>query len=253
MNLKGNTIFITGGGSGIGRGLAEAFKALGNKVIIAGRRESILREVTAANPGMEYITLDAADPANINTSASEVISRFPQLNVIVNNAGVQRMHDFGSDKPFDDSGAQQEINTNISGVIRIVAAFLPHLKMQPYATIINITSGLAFLPLARFPIYCATKAFVHSFSMSLRHQLKDSTVSVLELAPPWVQTDLNAGHNDTTSPNSGMSPMPLPEFIEAAMTELASEGNELAVAGAKFLYTAGISERAASAFEQINQ
>lgn len=252
MKIKGNTIFITGGGTGIGRGLAEAFHAEGNKVIIAGRREAVLREVVAANSGMDCIKLDTASPDSINTVAGEIISRYPDLNVIINNAGIQRLHDFGSDDPFDDAAAQDEINININGVIRVSRAFLPHLKKQESASIINVSSGLAFLPMARFPIYCATKAFVHSFTMSLRHQLKHSSVRVIELAPPWVATDLDAGQTPPTV-HEGMSPMPLPEFIAAAMNELASDGEELPVAGAKFLYASGISDRALATFEQINR
>jgi uncharacterized oxidoreductase len=130
-------------------------------------------------------------------------------------------------------------------------AFLPHLKTMPYSAIVNLSSGLAFLPIARYPIYCATKAFVHSFTMSLRYQLKGSSVHVVELAPPWVATELDAKHT-TPTVHEGMSPMPLPEFIAAAMQELASDREELPVAGAKFLYSSGVSEKAAAVFEQIN-
>jgi uncharacterized oxidoreductase len=251
MNIRNNTILITGGGSGIGRGLAEAFHQLGNKVIITGRREPVLRETAQANPGMPFTVLDTTKPASIRSAAAQLTERFPELNVVVNNAGVQRVHDFGSSQPLDDAAAQEEIDTNISGVLRVTAAFLPHLKSRPFSTIINISSGLAYLPLARYPVYCATKAFVHSFSMSLRHQLRTTSVRVIELAPPWVKTNLDANHGSTTL-HSGMSPMPLPDFIAAAMEELKSDAEELHVAGAKFLYSAGISERAAATFQQIN-
>ena len=252
MNTRNNTLLITGGGSGIGRGLAEAFHKLGNKVIIAGRREAVLRETAKANPGMEFAVLDTTKLANIQTVASQLTARFPELNVVINNAGVQRVHDFASDAPFDDCAAQEEIETNIYGVLRVAAAFLPHLKSRSSSTIINVSSGLAYLPLARYPIYCATKAFVHSFSVSLRHQLKATSVRVIELAPPWVKTELGA-QRTTPTVHSGMGPMSLPEFIAAAMEELKSDAEELPVAGAKFLRSAGISERAAATFEQINR
>jgi uncharacterized oxidoreductase len=250
MNMTGNTIFITGGGSGIGRGLAEGFHRLGNKIIIAGRRQSVLQAAAAANPGMEYAVLDTTDANAIRLMAKDVTLRFPKLNVVINNAGVQSMHDFGSGQPFDDAAAAQEIETNIYGVLRTTAAFLPILRMHG-ATIINVSSGLAFVPLAKYPVYCATKAFIHSFSMSLRHQLRKTSVRVIELAPPWVATELDAKHIEPV-PNQGMKPMPLADFIAAAMEELASEKQELPVAGAKFLYSGGISERAEATFAQIN-
>lgn len=251
MNMTGNTILITGGGSGIGRGLAEAFGKLGNTVIIAGRRESILRETAAGNPGMEFIALDTSKHHSINAAASELVSRFPKLNVVINNAGMQSVIDFSEDINFDDELIHQEVETNISGVLRMTTAFLPHLKRQPSATLINVTSGLAFVPMARFPIYCATKAFVHSFTMSLRHQLRDTSVRVLELAPPWVKTDLDATHPERTLP-ADRAPMPLNEFIAAAMQDLATDQVELKVAGAKFFYSAGIGDRLYPTFEQIN-
>lgn len=252
MITRNNTVLITGGGSGIGRGLAEAFHKLGNKVIIAGRREDVLRAAAQSNPGVAFAVLDTTKPASIDSAATQLTERFPELNVVINNAGVQRTHDFGSDRPFDDAAAQEEIETNISGVLRVTAAFLPHLKSRPFSTIINISSGLAYLPLARYPVYCATKAFVHSFSMSLRHQLRASSVRVVELAPPWVKTELDANQASPTV-HSGMSPMPLLDFIAAAMEELKSDAEELHVAGAKFLYDAGIGERASATFAEMNQ
>jgi uncharacterized oxidoreductase len=251
MKLEGNTILITGGGSGIGRGLAEAFYQRGNTVIIGGRRQAVLAETAAANPGMETIVLDTTSDASIQSAAAELLAKFPALNVVINNAGVQRVHNFATDKPFDEQGAEAEIETNIYGVLRVTNAFLPHLKQQPAAVIVNVTSGLAFVPMARFPVYCATKAFVHSFTMSLRRQLQHSSVQVVELAPPWVATDLDANHEKPTV-HEGMSPMPLSEFTAAAMQELATESDELKVAGAKYLYSGGIGSRLYEVFEQIN-
>jgi len=249
MNMQGNTILITGGGSGIGRGLAEALQRQGNSIIIAGRREEVLRDTATANPGMEYVVLDTSSAESIKTAATKIVARFPDLNMIINNAGVQRVIDFAVG--YDDAAAQEEISTNISGVLRMTAAFLPHLKTKPSAMIVNVSSGLAFVPMARYPVYSATKAFVHSFTMSLRLQLKKTSVRVVELAPPWVATELDASHPERAS-HEGMSPMPLPAFIAAAMEELASGEDELKVAGAKFLYAGGVSDKQAATFEQIN-
>ena len=251
MKTTGNTMLITGGGSGIGRGLAQAFHKLGNTVIIAGRREGVLRETAQANPGTEFITLDTSSADSIEKAAAELAGRFPKLNVVINNAGVQRVHDLSQEGGYDERAAEEEIETNIKGVVRMANAFLPLLKRQASSTIVNVSSGLAFVPMARFPVYCATKAFVHSFSMSLRHQLKGTNVQVVELAPPWVKTELDAAHSNPTV-HEGMSPMPLDEFIAAAMLELASDEVELKVAGAKFLYAGGISDRLYPTFEQIN-
>lgn len=243
MKMTGNTIFITGGGSGIGSGLARAFHELGNLVIVGGRRREVLEKT-----GLDFVVVDTRDQGSIAAAASEVVGRFPSLNVVVNNAGVQRAHDFLG--AVDESAIGDEIQTNIMGVIGMVAEFLPHLRGRD-STIINVSSGLAFVPMARFPVYCATKAFVHSFTISLRHQLRGSSVRVIELAPPWVESDLGAGHS-TFAATPGRGPMALDAFIGAAMEDLASDREELAVAGAKFLYGAGVGERAAAVFEQMN-
>jgi uncharacterized oxidoreductase len=250
MKIEGNTILITGGGSGIGRGLAEALQQKGNTIIIAGRREAVLRDTAEANPGMKYVVLDTSNAASIEAAAAKVTAEFPELNVVINNAGVQRVIDFAAG--YDDALAQEEISTNISGVLRMTAAFLPHLKTKAAAAIVNVSSGLAFVPMARFPVYSATKAFVHSFSMSLRLQLKGTSVRVVELAPPWVATELDASHPER-SVHEGMSPMPLDAFIAAAMEELASDSDELKVAGAKFLYAGGVSEKQVETFALINR
>lgn len=251
MNMTNNVILITGGGSGIGRGLAEAFHKLGNQVVIGGRRREILKQTAAANPGMGFVVLDTTNPRSIQESASEVTRRYPALNVVINNAGVQRVFDFTKPETVDAAGMREEVGTNVFGVIDMVTAFLPHLLAQPSATIINLSSGLAFVPIALYPVYCATKAFVHSFTMSLRHQLRNTNVGVIELAPPWVKTELDAAHATPTT-HEGMSPMPLADFIAAAMADLGTGGVELPVAGARFLYNGGVSEKAAEVFARIN-
>jgi uncharacterized oxidoreductase len=244
MLTTGNTILITGGGSGIGGGLAEAFHKLGNHVIVAGRRREVLEKT-----GLDFVVLDTRDRASIAAAAAEVTGKFPELNVVINNAGVQRQHDFSG--PVDEEEIAEEIGTNIMGVLGVTTAFLPHLKSQASATIVNVSSGLAFVPMARFPVYCATKAFVHSFTVSLRHQLRNTSVRVIEVIPPWVATDLGAGHS-TFVAEPGRGPMPLDAFIEATMLDLASDREELAVAGAKYLYSSGVGEKAGVVFGQMN-
>ena len=190
MELTRNTIFITGGTSGIGRGLAEAFHKLGNQVIIAGRRKTLLDEVTRANPGMRGIELDIADPASI-----------------------------------DDATARSTIETNLLGPIRMTSSLVDHLKKQPHATIINNTSVLAYVPIATSAVYSATKAALHSYTLSLRFMLRDTGVAVREIAPPWVNTDLIYKGDDPRA-------MPLDTFIAQTMAALATEREEALVESA---------------------
>lgn len=189
MKMTGNTILITGGTSGIGRALAEAFHARGNRVIITGRRQSLLDEITAGRPELHGIQLDLADPVSLSRVTANVRLHFPELNVVVANAGISRAEDMTSDS-WDASDAEAIVETNILGVLRATAALLPMLKGRPGATIIATSSNLAFVPRADFPAYCASKAFLHSWLQSLRHQLRNVPVEVLELAPPYVQTQL---------------------------------------------------------------
>ena len=207
MNLTGNTILITGGGTGIGRGLAEAFHKQGNQVIISGRRQSVLDATTAANPGMKSYTLDIEDDVDIESFAARITDDFPSLNAVINNAGIMRTEDYTTD-PIDLSAAESIIGTNLLGPIRLTAALLPHLKQQPRATLMTVSSGLAFLPLALTPAYCATKSAIHSWTQSVRYQLRDTSIEVLELVPPYVQTELN-GAQQAVDPRA----MPLADYI----------------------------------------
>lgn len=210
MQITGNTIFITGGNAGIGRALAEALHARGNKVIVAGRRQEALDEVAAANPEIETVVLDMTDAGAIAEVAARLVAQHPDLNVVIQNAGIMQAEDVASEG-WDGAIAEATIATNLLGPIRLTAALLPHLKARPNATIMTVSSGLAFIPLVATPTYCATKAAIHSWSQSLRTQLKDSGVEVIELAPPGVATDLMPGHaNDPRS-------MPLADFIAEVM------------------------------------
>jgi uncharacterized oxidoreductase len=210
MNIPRSTILITGGGSGIGRALAEAMHAKGAKVIITGRREGPLKAVADANPGMAWATLDMTDAAAITAFAAQVTKDHPGLNAVVNNAGIMVAEDLSGDA-WDYETAEATIATNLLGPIRLTGALIGHLKAQPAATVMTVSSGLAFIPLAATPTYSATKAAIHSWSQSLRTQLQDTSVEVLELAPPAVATDLMPGH--AQNPNS----MPLADYTAEVM------------------------------------
>jgi len=221
MKLEANTIFITGGSSGIGRALAEALHQRGNKVIIAGRRQTLLAEIAQANPGIDAVQLDINDAQQIKDVAAEVIRRHPSLNVIINNAGIMPFDNAGSGD-YNDEQAVGLLQTNLLGPVRVSAAFVEHLKRQPEAYIINNSSVLAYLPLATTALYSATKAAIHSYSLSQRFMLRDTSVKVLEIAPPWVDTDLIHKSGDERA-------MPLGGFIEETLIKLETATTEVLV------------------------
>lgn len=209
MKTSGNTILITGGGSGIGRELALRFNALGNTVIVAGRRMETLEETIAGQQNMHAMVVDVEDPKAITAFAERVVALQPNLNVLINNAGVMRREDLSSKRDLSD--AEQTIVANLLGPIRLTNALTNHLVSQPDAAIINVSSGLAFVPMSGTPTYNATKAAIHSYTISLREQLKGK-VEIIELAPPAVQTELTPGQ----STREGY--MPLNDYIEEVMT-----------------------------------
>ena len=219
MKRTGNTILITGGGSGIGRGLAEAFHELTNHVIIAGRRRDTLEQVASAHPGMEWAVVDVQDAQALQAFAHGMIDKYPALNVLINNAGITGIERLASSAGASAT-AEAIISTNILAPIRLTTALLPHLQAQPEATIVNVGSGLAHVPLAAFPTYSASKAFIHSYTQSLRYQLERTAVRVLEIIPPAVQTGLG-GNDPSIPPPPGV--MPLKDFIEQTMTLLFSD------------------------------
>ena len=202
MKMSGNTILVTGGTSGIGRVLARALHDRDNRVIVAGRRQALLDEVTAGHDRMVGMRLDLDDRASLPRFADDVRARFPKLNVLVANAGISSEEDLTGG--WDMPAAEAMIETNILGTLRVISAILPGLSQQrPDASIIVTTSNLAFVPKAIYPTYCATKAFLHSWLQSLRHQLRNIPVEVLELAPPYVRTELT-GEQQASDPR-GMS------------------------------------------------
>jgi uncharacterized oxidoreductase len=209
MQITGNTILITGGGSGIGRALAEAFHKEGNHVIIAGRRKQLLDEVAAANPGMSAAVLDIESTDALQSFATEMKATYPALNVVIHNAGIMKPENVTEGK-LDT--AEATITTNLLGPIRLTAALLPQLLTQPHATIFTVSSGLAFVPMFPTPTYCATKAAIHSYTQSLRYQLRDTAVEVIEIVPPYVQTELMGAHQ-ASDPRA----MPLKDYIDETM------------------------------------
>lgn len=246
MQTSGNTILITGGGSGIGRGLAESLQAAGNQVIIAGRRQRALDATTQANPGMQSIALDIEKADGIQRFAAQVVERFPRLNVLINNAGIMRAENLKAE-PVDLSAAEAIIATNLLGPIRLTAALLPHFKQQASATVINVSSGLAFVPLVLTPTYNATKAALHSYTQSLRYQLRSTRVEVLEIIPPYVQTELMNGAEDPRA-------MPLKDFIAETMSILGQQPTppEICVERVKGLRFAAESGKYDATFNGLN-
>ncbi|OZI19237.1 oxidoreductase [Bordetella genomosp. 9] len=214
MKMTGNTILITGGTSGIGRALAEAFHDRGNRVIVTGRRRALLDEIAASRPGIVGLPLDLSDPTALPGLAEYVRTHYPDLDVLIANAGISRPEDIASDT-WNAADAEAIIDTNILGVLRVTAAFLPLLRQQSHATIMATSSALAFVPLASFPTYCASKAFLHSWLTSLRHQLRNTPVEVLELSPPYVQTELT-GAGQASDPRA----MPIGDYIAQVMRML---------------------------------
>jgi short-subunit dehydrogenase involved in D-alanine esterification of teichoic acids len=230
MNLTGNTIFIPGSTSGIGLALALALQARGNTVIVGGRRADLLAKIAADHPGIDAVLIDTSDPASIESAASQVLDRHPDLNVLVTMAGIMHVEDWRKPESFLAS-AESVLTTNVLGPVRLIAAFIEHLQTRRDATIITVSSGLAFTPLAVTPSYNASKAAIHMLSESIRLQLADTTVKVVELEPPSVRTALLPGQEDSEFA------MPLDEFTAEVMALLEAQpgAKEIQVERVKFL------------------
>jgi uncharacterized oxidoreductase len=227
MKTSGNTILITGSTSGIGLGLALRFHKAGNQVIVAGRRKALLEQIAADHPGIEAIELDVADADSIVQASELAVARYPDLNVVINNAGIMLSENVL--KPGSLKVAEESIAINLLGTIRMTYAFLPQLARKQDSAIINVSSALAFVPYPTALTYSATKAAVHSFTEGLRVQLADTSVRVIELAPPGVRTTLFGQENDEHA-------MPLDDFLDEALAILHGEHppREIVVERAKF-------------------
>lgn len=246
MKQSGNTILITGGGSGIGAALAQRFHDAGNTVIVAGRRRDALEAAIAGRPNMHAIILDIDSADAVEAFAKEVVAAHPALNVLVNNAGIMRSEDLGGRRDLAD--AEATITTNLLGPIRLTNALVDHLKSQADSAIVNVSSGLAFVPLVLAATYSATKAAIHSYTISLRDALAGQ-VEVIELAPPAVQTDLTPGQRD----RAGYQP--LDEFADEVMSLFGQTPTprEVLVERVKFLRNAEAEGRFDAALAAITQ
>jgi uncharacterized oxidoreductase len=230
MNISGNTIFIPGSTSGIGLALALELQARGNTVIVGGRRAELLERIAAEHPGIDTVQIDTTDAASIDSAAKEVLAKYPDLNVLVTMAGIMRIEDWHKPESFLAS-AESVVTTNVLGPIRLIAAFIEHLQAQPDATIVTVSSGLAFAPLKVTPTYNASKAAIHMLSESIRLQLADTTVKIVELEPPAVRTSLLPGQENSEPA------MPLDEFVTevVALLESQPDAKEIQVERVKFL------------------
>lgn len=230
MNIIGNTIFIPGSTSGIGLALALRLQAKGNTVIVGGRRKELLEQIAAEHPDIDTVQIDTADAASVRSAAGEVLVRHPDLNVVIAMAGIMKVEDWHQPDTFLES-AESVITTNVLGPIRLIAAFIEHLQKQAAATIITVSSGLAFAPLRATPSYNASKAAIHMLTESVRLQLANSRVDLKELVPPSVATDLLPGQRESDFA------MPLDEFVDEVIQLLVTEpdANEIQVERVKFL------------------
>ena len=245
MQLNGNTILITGGNSGIGRAFAEAFHARGNQVIIAGRRQETLDEVTTANPGMKSAVLDVSDADAVQSFARQLKADFPELNVVLHSAGIMRDEDV---KSGELDTAEATVATNLLGPIRLTAALLDTLLAQPRAAVITISSGLAFVPKMSTPTYDATKAAIHAYSLALRAQLAGTPVEVIELIPPLVRTALQ-GEQQARDPNA----MPVEDYVGESLHLLDSpDVTEVLVERVKPLRFAEVNGKLEAMMERLN-
>lgn len=219
MDLAGNTVLITGGGSGIGLALAQRFLKAGSEVVVCGRRANVLEQAKSRHPGLHTLTADVATDAGRRELLQRVGQDFPNLNVLVNNAGIQNWAKALEEQDWDKY--RQEIVVNFEAPVHVSLLFAPFLQRQANPAIVNVTSALAFAPLTAVPVYCATKAAMHSFTMSLRHHLKATPIQVIEVMPPAVNTDLGG-------PNLHLHGVPVDEFADAAMAALARGDLEVA-------------------------
>ncbi|GAB3964637.1 SDR family NAD(P)-dependent oxidoreductase [Actinoallomurus acanthiterrae] len=230
MNITGNTVFIPGSTSGIGLAIALELQARGNTVIVGGRRADLLERIAAEHPGIDTVRIDTADAGSIESAAKEVLAKHPDLNVLITMAGIMRIEDWHAPESFLAS-AESVVTTNVLGPIRLIAAFIEHLRTRPDATIMTVSSGLAFVPLKVTPSYNASKAAIHMLSESIRLQLADTTVKIVELEPPAVRTSLLPGQEESEFA------VPLDEYVAEVISLIESQpdAKEIQVERVKFL------------------
>ena len=240
MKTSGNTVLITGGATGIGLAMAEAFINSGNRVIICGRRREKLEIAKSRLPQVHTLAYDVTREAERNSLIGQLKNDFPELNVLVNNAGIQRFVDFKTGH-YEPADIQQEIDTNLAAPIFLSGLCVPLFLKQKQAAVANVSSGLGFIPIAAMPVYCATKAALHSFTVSLRQQLKNTPIKVFEIIPPTVATELGS----TEEAQRGITPA---EVARAALEGIGNDNYEIAVGEA-----AGLVEGARTNFNQLFQ
>jgi uncharacterized oxidoreductase len=228
MKLSGHTILITGGSAGIGLAFAQRFLQLGNEVIVTGRRQAVLDDITRTEPRLHTIQSDVSDPVQIARLASRVRSDFPKLDVLINNAGISLPRNLRA-PAADLDGLMSEVNVNVGGVIRTTSALID-LLIANKGIVINVSSALAFVPMPAAPIYCATKAAVHSYTQSLRFQLEETGVQVFEIMPPVVKTDMTAG-----LPAEGMTMLSTDELVKQVFPALQKGVKEIRPGQTKML------------------
>jgi uncharacterized oxidoreductase len=244
MKTSGNTVLITGATSGIGRGFAEEFFNRENQVIICGRREERLKKISSEYPGIIPTMCDVNVVEEREALYQWVVENYPGINVVINNAGIQLPIDLT--REVNIKKIKSEIEINLVAPIHLSSLFVEHLAGKEEAAIINISSGLAFAPIAFLPVYCATKAAIHSITMSLRHQLKDTSIKVFEIIPPSVDTELGQERRKDKSQTHGG--MPVAEFINQAMEAIEKDKYEAAISHAK-----NLREKGESLFGSMNQ
>ncbi|WP_406721348.1 SDR family NAD(P)-dependent oxidoreductase [Thioclava litoralis] len=247
MSFINRTILITGGNSGIGQALAEALQAAGNRIIITGRKADSLQATLARNPDMAGYHLDVTDVQAVAAFAPQLLAEHPDLDTVIVNAGIMEPEDYTAD-PVRLDVAHRTIATNLTAPIQLAALLLPHLRAQPHSALVTVSSGLAFVPKAATPVYSASKAAIHSWSQSLRHQLRDSPVRVHEIAPPLVATELTPGQSQVAAA------LPLAQFIQEVVAQMtaAEVPDEILVERVHFQRFAEAEGRYEAAFATIN-
>jgi uncharacterized oxidoreductase len=249
MKISGNTVLITGGATGIGFSLAKQLIKAGNEVIICGRRRATLIEAKTKLPQIHTKVCDVSNPKDRDALHRWVVSNFKGINILINNAGIQRMIDLkGGIKELSQNG--NEVDINLSAPMYLSAYFIPVFLRQKEAAIVNVSSGLGFIPLAILPVYCATKAAIHSFTVSLRHQLKNTSIKVFEIIPPAVDTELDKGARDRRGQtHKGIQPS---EVAMSALKALENDEFECAIGMAKNLVM-GARSNPEQFFKTMNQ